>query len=151
MSALRLTASIALLAIVGACGQPAPEPASAPAEATAAAPADPSSCTAITPAAGSPDRAAILDALRPRVEAMTGKPVEFEISRLEIACDYARLIAQPRAAGGTDRYEPVDALFERKDGAWSLALIAATEEGSDPAADQYKAARPDAPEALLYL
>lgn len=82
---------------------------------------------------------------------MTGKPVEFVVNRLETACDHARLIAEPRARAGGDQYEPLDVLLVKKDGVWTLGMIAAGEEDSDPAADQYRARYPDAPEALLYL
>ena len=152
MTVLRFAAGMALLAVVGGCNPP-PEPASAPADAApapAAAAAPSADCPLAPVAAAAPERQAILDAVRPRIETMTGKPVEFVVNRLETACDYARLIAEPRARAGGDRYEPIDALFVRRDGAWSLALIASTEEGSGPAADQYRAAHPDTPEALLY-
>lgn len=142
-------AALAALALA-ACTPPAATPAT-PAADEAAAPPAAAACV-LTPAAeGSADRSAILDALRPKIEEMTGKPVEFVVNRLETACDYARIIAQPQAKGGADRYETVDALLVRRNGKWELSMIAAAEEGSDPAADQYRAKHADAPEALLYL
>lgn len=109
-------------------------------------------CAARTPAPGSKERKAILDALRPRIEAMVGKKVEFVVARLDVACGYARLLATPQETGGNgDHYEMIDVLFVKRNGAWKFAMIAATEEGSDPGADQYKARYPNVPEVLLYL
>lgn len=146
-----LVGALAAMLALGACNAPAAKDAPAPAPAAAPATAQPANCTLSAPAAGSAERKAILDALRPKIEEMTGKPVEFVVNRLETACDYARLIAEPRARTGSDRYESVDAFFVKKDGVWTLGMIAAGEEGSDPAADQYKVKYPDAPEGLLYL
>lgn len=145
-------ALIALLAL-GACTPPAAKdaPPAQAAAAPASAPTQPGACVVGSPAAGSAERTAILDAVRPKIEDMTGKPIEFVVNRLETACDYARLIAEPRAKAGGDQYESIDAFFVKKDGVWTLGMIAAGEEGSDPAADQYKAKYPDAPESLLYL
>lgn len=137
--------------VLAGCSPPATTDAPVPPPAAPPATAQPAGCTLAAPAAGSAERKAILDALRPKIEAMTGKPVEFVVNRLETACDYARLIAEPRARTGGDQYESIDAFFVKKDGVWTLGMIAAGEEGSDPAADQYKARYPDAPEGLLYL
>ena len=142
-----LAGALAAVLALGACNAPAAKDAPATAPATT----QPASCVLASPAAGSAERKAILDALRPKIEEMTGKPVEFVVNRLETACDYARLITEPRARSGGDQYESIDALFVKKDGVWTLGMIAAGEEGSDPAADQYKARFPGAPEALLYL
>lgn len=150
------TLAAALIAILGgaglalaACSPPADK--AAPAGSTTPdATATPAACV-LTPVPEGDERKAILDALRPKIEEMAGKPVEFVVNRLETACDYARLIAQPQSKDGADKYETVDAFFVKADGKWSLSMIAAAEEGSNPAADQYKAKHPDAPEALLYL
>jgi hypothetical protein len=140
-----LAGALAAVLALGACNAPAAKDAPTP------APTQPATCALASPAAGSAERKAILDALRPKIEEMTGKPVEFVVNRLETACDFARVIAEPRAKTGGDHYESIDAWFVKKDGVWTLGMIAAGEEGSDPAADQYKARYPDAPEALLYL
>jgi len=141
---LRLFATaLAGLAVAAATAAPLPFQ---PVEAHAAA------CPARTPAVGSKERKAILDAVRPRVEAMTGKPVEFVIGKLDVACGYARLLATPQAKGGAgDRYEMIDVLVIKRNGRWSFAMFAASEEGSDPAADQFKARYPKIPDSLLYL
>ena len=146
-----LAGALAAALALGACSQPTAKEGPAPAIAAPAVASPAAPCTLATPAPGSVERAAILDAVRPKIEEMTGKPVDFVVNRLEIACVYARLIAEPRAKTGGDHYETIDALFVKKDGVWTLGMIAAGEEGSDPAADQYKAKHPDTPEALLYL
>ncbi|MBX7248437.1 MAG: hypothetical protein K1X35_05220 [Caulobacteraceae bacterium] len=135
----------ATLALAGCKPAPAGQEATPPAPPPAV---EPVVCTVSQPANGSPERVAVLDALRPAVEQMTGKPVEFVVTRLDVACDYARVVADPRAKAGTDRYETIDALMVRKDGAWTLGLMAAGEEDSPPAGQQYRARYADVPAAL---
>lgn len=147
LRATALAAAAAVLALA-ACN-PAP---TAPAE--TAPPAlppmvEPAGCMVTSPAEGTPERTAALDAVRPTVEAMAGKPVEFVVTRLDVACDYARLIANPQAKSGGDHYETIDAMLVRKDGKWELGLMAAAEEDSPPAGEQYKAKYADAPAALV--
>ncbi len=52
------------------------------------------------PAAGSAERKAILDALRPSVEAKFRVPVEFAVQELCVADGAALVIADPRRKGG---------------------------------------------------
>lgn len=142
-------AAVALAALLLAACKPA-----APAPADTAPPTlppmvEPAGCTVSSPAEGSPERAAIQDALRPAVESMTGKPVAFTVSRLDVACDYARIVAAPASTSGSDHYETIDAMMVRKGGKWELGLMAAGEEDSPPAGEQYKAKYADAPAALV--
>ena len=142
---LAAAAPLAVIAALAACKPATPqksEPATPPV-------VEPAACAVASPPEGSSDRAAILEALRPTVETMTGKPVDFTVTRLDVACDYARLIADPKAKAGGDHYETVDALMVRKDGAWTLGLVAAAEEDSPPPGEQYKARYPDAPAGLV--
>lgn len=53
-----------------------------------------------TPARGSPLRAAILDALRPMVEAEVGQPVEFVVSDMRVVGEWAFVITVPQRPGG---------------------------------------------------
>ena len=53
-----------------------------------------------TPAQGSPLRAAILDAVRPRVEAEVGKPVEFVVRQLRVLGEWAFADLTPQRPGG---------------------------------------------------
>jgi hypothetical protein len=56
------------------------------------------------PAKGSPERAAILDAIRPAVEAQMWGPVEFKIDQMRTDGDWAFVMAEPQRPGG----KPVD-------------------------------------------
>ncbi len=109
-------------------------------------------CRSHVPPVGSAERKALMNALRPHIEAMVGKPVEFVVGKLDVACGYARLLASPQEKGGQgDHYEDVDAFFVKRNGVWRFGMIASSEPDSDPAADQFKARWPNAPDVLLYL
>lgn len=109
-------------------------------------------CRSHVPPVGSAERKALMNALRPRIEAMVGKPVEFVVGKLDVACGYARLLATPQEKGGQgDHYESVDVFFVKRNGVWRVGMIASSEPDSDPAADQFRARWPNAPESLLYL
>jgi len=60
--------------------------------------------TPVTPAAGSPDRKAIMDALRPSFEKQIGKPVIFVVKTLRVASGWAYWMGEPFRAPG----KPVD-------------------------------------------
>ena len=117
-----------------------------------APPAEAAACRPHTPPVGSVERKAILNVLRPRVEAWASTPIEFVVLRMDVACGYARVIVRPREKGG-DRaqYEDVDALLLRWNGAWRFGMIASSEPDTDPHADQYTARYPGLPESLRYL
>ena len=53
-----------------------------------------------TPPPGSAERRAILDALRPSIEARLGPLVEFVIDRLEVSRGWAFVQAEPQRKGG---------------------------------------------------
>src|SRR5437763_1501162 len=53
-----------------------------------------------TPPQGSPVRAAILDAVRPMVEAEVGKPVEFVVRQLRLLGEWAFVDLTPQRPGG---------------------------------------------------
>jgi hypothetical protein len=52
------------------------------------------------PGKGSPLRAAILDTVRPIVEAEVGKPVEFVVTTIRVLGEWAFVIAEPQRKGG---------------------------------------------------
>jgi hypothetical protein len=54
----------------------------------------------VTPASGSPEREAILDALRPTFEKVLGKPIEFRVSSLRVAAGFAWVVVHPQRANG---------------------------------------------------
>jgi hypothetical protein len=81
------TAGIAALALALAAS-PAP------------APAQPGESAAAVPAPGSAQRRAILDALRPAIEARLGRGLEFLVQRIQVRDGWAVVMADPRRRGG---------------------------------------------------
>lgn len=82
---------------------PQAQPGSARSEhqgARAGAAAAPEASVLSTPAKGSPERAAILDAIRPWVEAELGQPVIFAVDHLAMKDGYAFLSGRPLQANG---------------------------------------------------
>jgi len=53
-----------------------------------------------TPGPGSPERAAIMDALRPRYEASFGPPIAFKVERLSVAAGFAFVVVHPERPNG---------------------------------------------------
>ncbi len=64
------------------------------------------------PAAGSPERKAITDALRPLYERIFGAPIEFKVEKMRVAADFAYVIVHPQRRDGA----PIEAT------AWKKAL-----------------------------
>ncbi len=62
-----------------------------------------------TPPRGSPLRAAILDGLRPMVEAEVGKPVEFVVRQMRVVGEWAFVLVTPQRPGGG----PIPYLYTR--------------------------------------
>ncbi len=60
----------------------------------------PAAAEVLTPGKGSPERAAILDGLRPIVEAEVGKPVEFVVTTIRTLGEWAFVIVRPQRPGG---------------------------------------------------
>ena len=58
----------------------------------------------VIPPAGSPERKAILDGLRPTFEKVLGKPVELRVESLRIAAGFAWVVVHPQRPNGT----PID-------------------------------------------
>jgi hypothetical protein len=87
-----------------------------------------------SPAAGSAQRRAILDAIRPGVEAQIGANVEFVVRRIRVVRGWALVIADPQRRGGRPidghRYFPhfddmgglmVTAILRYEGGRWRVA------------------------------
>jgi hypothetical protein len=53
-----------------------------------------------TPQPGTPERKAIMDALRPRYEAVFGKPVVFKVETLRVASGFAFAVVHPQRPSG---------------------------------------------------
>ncbi len=65
-----------------------------------------------TPPAGSPERAAITDALRPLYERIFGPPIQFKVKEMRVAADFAYVVVHPQRPDGG----PIEAA------AWKKAL-----------------------------
>jgi hypothetical protein len=55
----------------------------------------------VTPPTGSPERAAIMDALRPRYEELFGKPIVFKVPTLRVAAGFAYVVVHPQRPNGS--------------------------------------------------
>ncbi|WP_249696183.1 hypothetical protein [Stappia sp. WLB 29] len=78
------------------------------------------------PARGTPERVALMDAVRPLVEVRVGGPVEFVVVRLQVAGDWAFAILDPQHPGGA-RIDPARTIYgedsEYMDGLRTYALL----------------------------
>lgn len=93
-----------------------------------------------TPRPRSPDRVAIMDALRPRYERLFGGPIVFKVERLRVAAGFAFVVVHPQRPSGApiekrawERALGADCFQEREtvtheywmrklDGVWSIGL-----------------------------
>lgn len=66
-----------------------------------------SSQDVVTPAFGSPERTAIMDALRPRYEELFGKPIVFKVLNLRVAAGFAYAVVHPQRPNGSPIEQPV--------------------------------------------
>lgn len=78
------------------------------------------------PARGTPERAALMDAVRPLVEVRVGAPVEFVVVRLRVAGDWAFAILEPQRPGG-GQIDPARTIYGEEtqymDGLRTYALL----------------------------
>lgn len=79
---------------------------------------NPAPTQAYTPEKNSPDRTAILGALREMVKSMSGLEVVFVVDHLVVHGDWAWIETQPMSADGTQHYEPVTGLLAKRKGQW---------------------------------
>lgn len=85
---------------------------------------------AYTPAPGSPERRAIMDALRGLMEELTGLKLIFVVRHLKVKGNWAWLEVEPQSPDGQKRYEPLCALLKGDSGYWEVAELPSTEEDS---------------------
>ena len=75
---------------------------------------------------GDPDRKAVLNALRPAIEAQMRGPVEFVVSSITVENDWAFAVVEPQRPGGR-RINPANTAFsntfEYMDGFTTFALL----------------------------
>jgi hypothetical protein len=79
--------------------------------------------SAYTPARGSAERKAILDAMRAHRRRFDPRPVTFVVSRMRVQRGWAWLSVQPQSPDGRSRYEGEDALLRRRSGRWAVAEV----------------------------
>jgi hypothetical protein len=96
-----------------------------------------------TPAPGSAERRAILDALRAELRRWHEVEVVFVVDRLRVARDWAWVETRPHSPDGQSQYEDVSALLRRKQGRWRVLEL-----GVDPD-DELSRRYPGLPSALL--
>lgn len=72
-----------------------------------------------TPAKGSEDRKAILDALRVVIRKMSGLEVIFVVRHLKVNNGWAWIETEPESADGKDHYESMVGLLHKKNGRWT--------------------------------
>lgn len=83
---------------------------------------------AYTPAPGSPERRAILAALRAKLYSLHQLEASFEVRHLKVQGGWAWVQAQPRSADGSQRFEDVHALLRKADSGWRVEDFPCTEE-----------------------
>ena len=85
-----------------------------------------------TPAPGSAERRAILDAMRPQAEARLGPPVEFVVEEMRVSGTWAFVHAEPQRPGGGPIAAPRDdfrdgnttyAVLRRQGGGWRPLMV----------------------------
>lgn len=72
-----------------------------------------------TPAKGSEDRKAVLDALRVVIRKMSGLEVIFVVRHLKVNNGWAWVETDPGSADGKQHYEPMVGLLHKKNGRWA--------------------------------
>jgi hypothetical protein len=87
-----------------------------------------------TPAPGTVERKALLEALRVKVKELHGLDVIFVIRTMNVSDGWAWVHTLPRSGDGSGSYEDFYALLRRDKGGWHVAEIPCTE--------------PDSPECL---
>ena len=86
-----------------------------------ARPRAPQADSAYTPARGSAERKAILDAMRAHRRRFDPRPVIFVVSSLRVQRGWAWLSVRPQSPDGRSRFEDENALLRRRGGRWEVA------------------------------
>ena len=84
-----------------------------------------------TPAKGSPERKAIVDALRDETRQLHQVGVIFVVNHLKVQNGWAWIQTSPQSPDGSNRYEDVSALLRKRKNVWVVVEVACTEEGND--------------------
>jgi len=97
-----------------------------------------------TPSPGSPERRAILDALRMELGHLAGPDLVFVVGHLKVHTGWAWIHAFPQSHDGRSRYEDVSALLRKQKGRWSVQHL---ESGGEDCAEELDAGHCGAPAA----
>jgi len=85
--------------------------------------------SAYTPAPGSSERRAIMDAMRAKGD---DRDRAFVVRHLKVSGAWAWLEADPQSRSGSNKYESESALLRRSGSGWSVVAQPCAEEGCDP-------------------
>jgi hypothetical protein len=104
--------------------------------------------TVTTPAAGSADRTAIMDAMRAKGDDQNRV---FVVRNLRVSGDWAWLDANPQSRDGRNKFEPESALLRRVGGGWRVVDQPCGEEDCETAKEvaRIRRANPGAPAAIF--
>ena len=93
--------------------------------------------SAYTPARGSAERKAILDAMRAHRRRFDAQPVIFVVGHLRVQRGWAWLSVAPQSPDGRSKYEDESALLRRRAGRWEVVetMSAAGEREGTPLED----------------
>lgn len=80
-----------------------------------------------TPAPGSAERRAMLDAMRLKVRELHGLDVVFVVREMKVSEGWAWVHTLPQSKDGSARYEDFFALLRKENGRWRIAEIPCTE------------------------
>ena len=106
---------------------------------------------AYTPAKGSSERKAILDAARAPIEKMLSRKVVLVVHYLKVHEGWAWLTVDPQTPDGAEHFESLSGLFHEQKGQWTLMEWMPSEEGTDEKAyfKKVKAKYPSAPHDIF--
>jgi len=76
-----------------------------------------------TPPKGSPERKAIMDALRNSLKTLEPENIVFVVKYLKVKDGWAWIETYPQSRDGKNKYEPVDALLYKEKGKWTVKQI----------------------------
>jgi hypothetical protein len=107
------------------------------------------------PSPGSPERKAILDALRDELRRYQDQPMVFVVRYIRVSGRWAWVDVDPQSPDAAQHYEPVSALLRRHRGGWTLVEMPCTEEDNpecitDPGYfTRLRSRRPEVPSTIL--
>ncbi len=101
-----------------------------------------------TPAKGSAERAALMDAMRAKGD---DQDRVFVVRHLKVSGDWAWLDCEPQSRDGRNKYEAESALFQKKGGRWRVVAQPCGEADCEygPEVNRIRGEFPAAPDAIF--